>query len=319
MFLLRFDMRAATAEHYAAALDMARWADEHGALAVVASEHHASPDGYLPSPLPFVAALAAVTTTTPLQVAALIAPLHDPIELAESMAVIDLLSGGRVSYVLGAGYREPEFAMFGRSYEDRGADLEAIVGVLRQAWTGEPFEYDGRPCHVTPTPMTPGGPLLLLGGGTPGAVRRAVRCGLGMITERNAGLAELYERECEAAGVEPQLFFEAPAHAVTAFVADDPDELWATIGDHLLHDARLYRAWNEAVHRPMPTSVTTADTIDELRGPDSPYRVFTPDEAVEHIRSEGSLIMHPLCGGIPPDVAWTSLELLGSKVLPQLG
>src|SRR5262249_23262155 len=156
-----------------------------------------------------------------------------------SMAVIDLLSAGRVSYVLGAGYRPEEFAMFGRSLGERGRRLDEAVGVFRAAWTGEPFTYDGRPCRVTPVPHTPGGPMIMLGGGTPAAVRRAVRLGLGMITERHAGLTELYEQECAAAGVEPQLFFEAPQDSVTAFIAEDPDDLWSKIGSYLLHDARM--------------------------------------------------------------------------------
>ena len=79
MFLLRFDMRNARAEHYEAALDMARWAEENGALAVAVSEHHGVDDGYLPAPLALAAAMAARTSTLAIQVAALIAPLHDPI------------------------------------------------------------------------------------------------------------------------------------------------------------------------------------------------------------------------------------------------
>jgi alkanesulfonate monooxygenase SsuD/methylene tetrahydromethanopterin reductase-like flavin-dependent oxidoreductase (luciferase family) len=316
MFVLRFDMRAASAEHYQAAIEMARWADDRGVAAVVVSEHHASEDGYLPAPLALTASFAAVTERAAIQVAALIAPLHDPVALAEQMAVIDLISQGRVSYVLGAGYRPEEFAMFGRSLGERGRRLDETIEVLRTAWTGEPFTYEGRECLVRPVPLSPGGPMLLLGGGTPTAVRRAVRHGLGMITERSGGLAELYARECEAAGVEPQLFLEAPDDAVTAFIADDPDELWAKIGDHLLHDARMYRMWN--AHRALPTSVTDADSVDDLRRPSSPYRVFRPDEAVEEVRTNGVLLMHPLCGGIPPDVAWTSLELLDREVLPRL-
>ena len=158
MFILRFDMRSAGAEHYEAALDMARWAEENGALAVAVSEHHGVEDGYLPAPLALAAAMAARTTTLSIQVAALIAPLHDPIALAETMAVIDLISKGRVSYIVGAGYRPAEFEMFGQSFAERGRRLEASVKVLQQAWTGEPFEYEGRPCRVTPKPVHAGRP-----------------------------------------------------------------------------------------------------------------------------------------------------------------
>ncbi len=320
MFTLRFDMRRARAEHYAAAIEMARWAEEQGALAIVVSEHHGSEDGYLPSPVTLAGAMAANTTTAAIQVAALLVPLHDPVALAEQMAVVDLISEGRVSYVCGAGYRPEEFAMFGQSMDERGRRLEASIEVMRRAWTGEPFEYEGRTCRVTPLPHTPGGPMLLLGGGTKAAVRRAVRLGLGMVTERNGGFAELYAKECEAAGVEPQFFIEVPTETVTAaFVAADPDELWSRIGDNLLHDAWMYRSWNEVSGRVVPDSITTADSVEELRAAGFPYRVFTPDEAVEEIRASGFLNLHPLCGGIAPDVAWPSLELFAAEVLPALG
>ena len=250
----------------------------------------------------------------------MLVPLHDPVALAEEMAVVDLISEGRVSYVCGAGYRPEEFAMFGQSMDERGRRLEASIEVMRRAWTGEPFEYEGRACRVTPLPHTPGGPMLLLGGGTKAAVRRAVRLGLGMVTERNGGFAELYASECESAGVEPQFFIEVPNEAITAaFVATDPDEMWSTIGENVLHDVRMYRSWNEISGRVLPESITMADSVDELRAAGFPYRVFTPDEAVEEIRTSGFLNLHPLCGGIAPEVAWSSLDLFATEVLPRLG
>src|SRR3954451_20952902 len=90
MFMMRFDMRArdggAPADAlYAAALDMAAWGEEHGALALVLSEHHASSDGYLPSPIVLAAAMAGRTTTVPITVAALLVPLHDPVRLSDRL------------------------------------------------------------------------------------------------------------------------------------------------------------------------------------------------------------------------------------------
>ena len=101
MFTMRFDMRAPAfgaprAELYRAAIEMTAWGEEKGCLAVQVCEHHRSADGYLPAPLILASAFAACTKKLPIQVAALIVPLHDPVELAEQMAVLDLVSGGRV-------------------------------------------------------------------------------------------------------------------------------------------------------------------------------------------------------------------------------
>ena len=143
MFAMRFDLRAPDfgapiGELYATAVEMAEWGEQHGCLVAIVSEHHASPDGYLPSPLLLCAAIAARTRKLPIQVAALLLPLHDPIALAEQMAVLDLLSGGRVSYVCAIGYRAEEYAMFGRQMRGRGRRLEQSVAALRKAWSGEP-------------------------------------------------------------------------------------------------------------------------------------------------------------------------------------
>ena len=59
-------------------------------------------------------------------------------------------------------------------------------------------------------------------------------------------------------------------------------------------------------------------SVAELRAEHGPYRIFTPDEAVAHVRSSGLLLIHPLCGGIPPALAWEHLELVAKRVLPEL-
>ena len=125
---------ATTQELYRSALDMVAWAEERGGIQVVVSEHHGSEDGYLPSPLVFAGALAGHTRTIPIQIAALIVPLHDPMRLAEDMAVIDLLSGGRVSYVTAVGYVPDDYAMFDRSFKGRGKRMDECLDVMRKAW-----------------------------------------------------------------------------------------------------------------------------------------------------------------------------------------
>jgi len=319
---MRFDMRAPEggappAELYRAALEMAEWGEANGCLAVQVSEHHGSPDGYLPSPLVLASALAARTRKLPIQVAALLLPLHDPIELAEQMAVLDLVAGGRVSYVLAVGYREEEYAMLGRDFRARGRRMDACLEALRRAFSGEAFEFEGRQVRVLPRPATPGGPPLLLGGGSPAAVRRAARVGLGMVTQGgDPSLAALYREECARHGRAPGLFIHPPSGTVTsAFVAEDPDAAWRRLGPYLLHDARMYAAWLEggdAVTR------SGARSVEELRAQSGPYRIFTPEEAVAYVRERGVLLLQPLCGGLPPALAWEHLELVAKRVVPAL-
>ena len=188
MFMMRFDMRAPefgapTSELYAAALEMASFAESRGAIAAAVCEHHTMADGYLPSPLVLATAMAARTTTLPIMTAALILPLYDPIRLAEDMVVLDIISGGRVSYVMAVGYRPEEFEHHGADFHRRGRLVEDQLALLLRAKSGEPFEHEGRRIHVTPAPVTPGGPTVMWGGGSPAAAKRAGRFGLDFIAQ----------------------------------------------------------------------------------------------------------------------------------------
>lgn len=322
MYLMRFDMRApafssaSSQDLYRAALDMATWGEEHGCVQIVISEHHASEDGYLPSPLILASAMVGRTKTIGIQIGALIVPLHDPLRLAEDMAVLDLLSGGRVTYATGVGYLEREFDQFGRSFKGRGKRMDESLEAMRSAWTGEPFEYQGRTVRVTPRPATVGGPGMLMAGNTRAAARRAARFGMGMLAQGlNPELETIYREECEDQGVEPGICLNPQAGLVmTAFVADDLDRAWAEIGPHMLHDAQMYAKWLGSA-RSVPKS--TAQTVDELRGQQGAYQIFTPDEAVDYVKKNQILMLQPLCGGLPPEIAWASLELIADKVLPQ--
>jgi alkanesulfonate monooxygenase SsuD/methylene tetrahydromethanopterin reductase-like flavin-dependent oxidoreductase (luciferase family) len=323
MFLLRFDMRAPAegpatiTDLYDAAIEMAAWGEEHGAAAVVVSEHHTSSDGYLPAPLVLASAIAARTSTVPITVAALLVPLHDPVRLAEDMAVLDVISHGRVAYVAGLGYRPEEYAMFGQSLGARGTRMEECLTVLQRAWAGETFEYDGRTVHVTPPPVTPGGPMLMYGGGSRAAARRAARFGMSFFAQTWVdGLEQTYLDECAALGQEPGMcMIPAPGSATSMFVAEDVEAAWQRIGPFLLHDAQMYASW---LGDTAAASKSTADSIDALRAEGGPYRILTPDQAVEYVRTHGFLALHPLCGGCPPELAWETLELVADRVIPQV-
>lgn len=184
MFTLRFDMRspafgADPAALYATAPQMCAWAEDHGCLAAVMCEHHGSEDGYLPSPLLLASAVAANTRRLTLSLI-LILPFYDPVRLAEDIAVLDILSKGRASYIMVLGYRPEEYELFGLDLGDRGRLADEKLGQLRRLLAGEAVVQDGRQICVTPRPLTAGGPAMMWGGGSLAAARRAGRYGLGM-------------------------------------------------------------------------------------------------------------------------------------------
>ena len=319
MFTMRFTMRSAAADpgsradSYAAMLDMAAWAETRGGLAAILSQHHGAEDGYLPSPVPAAAAIAARTSSLPIMVAALILPFYEPVKLAEDLAVVDLMSRGRVSYVIGLGYRDEELAMFGVDRGARGRLAEERIGVLRRLWAGERVRVDGRWARITPAPFTPGGPVLCYGGGTEAAARRAGRLGMMFVAEtHDAGLEAAYRDAAERAGVAaaPGCLIQPPGVPLTVFVADDPGRAWAELGPYLLMDATSYRQWNAG--RPGTASVSAATSVAELRAEQGPYRILTPAQAAGYIGQGIPLALQPLLGGLAPDVAWRYLEAAAS-------
>jgi alkanesulfonate monooxygenase SsuD/methylene tetrahydromethanopterin reductase-like flavin-dependent oxidoreductase (luciferase family) len=320
MFTLRFDMRAPTwagpaADLYAAAIDMCAWAETRGAALAVLSEHHGADDGHLPAPLTLAAAIAARTRSLAILLAAVAIPLWDPVRLAEEMSVLDLISGGRVSYAFGVGHRREEYDHFGLGMATRGRVADEILAVLGPLVRGESVRYRGRTVRVTPPCGSPGGPMMLIAGGSKAAARRAGALGLGFVSQTDLpGLKDFYEEQCRAHGHQPGMIqFPVRGAPTAVFVSENEqatDEAWDVLGPYLLHDAvtaASYRPHDDSV-----ASITRADSVAALRAESGPYRIFTSDEATEYVRGGRLLPLHPLCGGVPPDVAWPYLERAGA-------
>lgn len=320
-FVVRYDFRAPGAdpaqrqELYARALEQAAYVDAHGHDALMLSEHHTSDDGYLPSPIPVAAAVAAVTKRIPITISALLVNFYDPLRLAEDLAVLDHLSGGRVSHTIGLGYRPEEYALFGRPMSTRGADLETRIEVLLKAWTGEPFEHEGRTVRVTPTPFSQPHPFLFYGGGTVAAAKRAARLGLHFQPQHgDPVLKQTYDDECRAHGREPGFVMLAPPGPANVFCAERPEEFWERYGEHLLADARAYQEWHGTAASYV---VDESRTVEEMRAA-GVYVVLTPDDLVARIQA-GEIVLvtsHPACGGLPAEPSWESLRLLSERVMP---
>jgi alkanesulfonate monooxygenase SsuD/methylene tetrahydromethanopterin reductase-like flavin-dependent oxidoreductase (luciferase family) len=313
MFTLRFDMRAPSwagpaGDLYAAAIDMCGWAETRGAVLAVLSEHHGAEDGHLPAPLMLASAIAARTRSLAILLAAVSIPLWDPVRLAEEMSVLDLISGGRVSYAFGVGHRSQEYDHFGIDMTTRGRVADEILAVLGPLVRGESVEYRGRLVRVTPPCGSANGPMVLIAGGSKAAARRAGRYGFGFVSQTDLpGLKEFYEAQCRTHGHEPGIIQFPVSGAPTAvFVANDVDEAWDVLGPHLLHDAVMAASYRP--HDNSVASITRADSVAALRDESGPYRIFTPDEATEFVRSGLPLPLHPLCGGVAPEIAWPYLE-----------
>jgi alkanesulfonate monooxygenase SsuD/methylene tetrahydromethanopterin reductase-like flavin-dependent oxidoreductase (luciferase family) len=218
------------------------------------------------------------------------------------------LSKGRVSYVIGIGYREEEFAAFGVDRRGRGQLVEQRIELLRRLWTGEPAAFDGRAARVTPLPYTNGGPLLGYGGGSPAAARRAGRLGMYFFADSfDRELETIYRAAAEEAGTKARgCVFQPEGVPTTVFVAEDPDRAWSEIGEYILMDAVGYERWN--VQRGETITTSRATTVEELKAERGVYQILTPDETRALVARGALISLQPLVGGIPADIAWPYLE-----------
>jgi hypothetical protein len=320
--VLSYDMRAPAfgappRELYAAALDQVAWADALGFDSVGLGEHHGSPDGYNPSPLVLAAAMGARSRRIRLRTAVVLAPLYDPIKLAEDAAVVQLATGGRLILGIGGGYRPSEFESFGRRLEDRWRVIGETIALLRLAWTGEPFTWQGRRCRVTPRPEPP--PPILLGGGTPAAARRAAHIADGWFPPLEPKLWAPYREECARLG-KPDPGEYPRQGPIFLWISKQPERDWERLMPHVLHQLRSYSEWTvEAYGRPLGPYAKdiSAETLRQSPG----YQVLTPEAALAlagRLGDHSVLYLNPLLSGIDPAFAQRMLGLYERKVHPFL-
>ncbi|MFL5797415.1 MAG: LLM class flavin-dependent oxidoreductase [Actinomycetota bacterium] len=317
---------------YREVLEMARLAETLGFDSAWVSEHHGAGDGYLPSLLPMLAAVASATERMQLGTGVMLTPFHDPLRLAEDAAFVDQLSGGRLILGLGLGWREEEFRMFGQGVSERLRRTTETIEVLRRAWTGERFSFEGRHFRyervlVTPRPFREGGVPIFIGGMTEAAIRRAGRIADGYIRTRSnpntwRDALSLAEDGAREAGKDPaQLGY---AQLQNAFVWDDAESGWQVVREGAAHQMGMYAAWDEGADTPEKGFVLKPP-------PEEALRHITPTGSPREIasllrsqvepfrdRTEFHLIVRLHYPGMEFDTASRAIELFGEQVLPAL-
>jgi probable F420-dependent oxidoreductase len=154
------------------------WVSDH----VVQPASQGYPSPYLYDPLLTLAWAAAATERVGLGTSVLVVPQHEPLWLANALASLDSLSGGRLTVAAGVGWSQGEFEALGRSFHDRGRRMDEILDLLRACWTDDPTSFEGSyhrfsDLRVLPKPAHP--IPIWVGGGSEAAYRRGVERGDG--------------------------------------------------------------------------------------------------------------------------------------------
>jgi alkanesulfonate monooxygenase SsuD/methylene tetrahydromethanopterin reductase-like flavin-dependent oxidoreductase (luciferase family) len=187
-------------------------AERLGFSSVFLVEHHFTGFGQVSASLNLLSYLAARTERIRLGTAVVVLPWHNPILVAEQAATLDLLSGGRLDFGVGKGYREYEFSGFCIPQGEATERFDEAMEIIRQAWTAPGrFSHHGKRWHydnvvVEPSPIQQPHPPFWLGAGSAPSIQRAAREGYNLLLDQIAPTALIIERvrifreECERAG-----------------------------------------------------------------------------------------------------------------------
>jgi probable F420-dependent oxidoreductase len=319
-------------QEYREITDLVRLAETLGFESAWVSEHHGSGDGYMPSLLPTLAAFAAATEHMKLGTGVVLTPFHDPLRLAEDAATVDLISGGRLILGLGLGWREEEFRMFGVPISERARRTAETVEVLRRAWTGERFSYQGKVhaydrVKITPAPERAGGIPIWLGGSVEASIRRAGRLADGYIRTRGGDVVKMRrdigwaEDAARKAGRDPSALVFAQLQ--NTFVWDQGDA-WEVASKYVANQLGIYDGWAAGGDTPdrgfnlAPPDEQTMRRLTPTGSPQEVIRALRPLVEAFGGRREFHLIVRLHYPGMDFEMASHAVELFAERVLPAL-
>ncbi|MDH3704100.1 MAG: LLM class flavin-dependent oxidoreductase [Alphaproteobacteria bacterium] len=256
-------------------------------------------------------------------------PLHKPLDLAEQLATIDVMSGGRLVFGAGLGYREVEFKAFGTDQKDRVRRMEENLIAIKRLWTedtvdmvGSHFELAGAACSTKPVQRPH--PPIWIGANADAAIRRAARLGdcwfinphqqFGTINRQ----LDVYKAALDDAG---KPMPEGLPAMREVFVADSREQAVERCKPYLEARYRVYQSWEQ--DKAMPADDNSLDLdFDDLI--DGRFIIGSPDEVVEQIVEHARVahVNHLVMGlhwpGMPQAMALETMHRIAEEVMPRV-
>jgi probable F420-dependent oxidoreductase len=311
--------------YYKESLEEVTRAEALGFDSVWMEEHHAVTNHYWPSPLTVLAGYATRTSRMTLGTDIVVAAFHHPVRLAEDVAMLDVMSGGRVVLGIAIGYKPDEFALYGVDLEKRGARFEEQLAIMKGLWTQETVSHkgayytvDGR---VEPKPVQKPHPPVWIGGWGEITLRRAATLGDNWIPGPTADLKRLL------AGKKQFLANRAAAGKAAAItewpltrdviIADTDAQARELAEQHIMISYRKEYAggWR---HPFIDASIAT--DLDKLM--EDRFLIGGPDQVIAKMKRfvDEYGMTHLICRmffpGMPHARIMRGLELLSREVMP---
>jgi alkanesulfonate monooxygenase SsuD/methylene tetrahydromethanopterin reductase-like flavin-dependent oxidoreductase (luciferase family) len=316
------DARIQVREHE----ELVRTAEQLGFDLMVCGQHFLGSELRYFQPVPWLTHMAQVAPSMRTATGIVLLSMVNPVDIAEQMATLDVLTGGRAVFGAGLGYSGHEFDAFGVEPGTRVARFEESLGLVRALWSGETVDYDGRFHSVhgarpAVRPLQAGGPPVWIGGQAAGAVRRAARLA-------DAWYAPPFPSHGQLAELR-RLFLDTRAEAGLPTDGDFPlrRELLIASSRAAGTEAALerYRARYETYRKWGLSGENTPVDAGALRADiEQQFILGSPAECAEELarlRDELGMtdfVYKPHWPGLPHREAMAQLEEFGTKVLPEL-
>jgi alkanesulfonate monooxygenase SsuD/methylene tetrahydromethanopterin reductase-like flavin-dependent oxidoreductase (luciferase family) len=316
------------ARRFAEAVEQVRLIRALGFDSIWGGEHHATPGFHYFPLLPFLQRLAAEAAGLWLGTNVILLPLHNPAEVAEIGAFLDVITGGRFMLGVGLGYRAEEFALFGVPMAERVSRLVEGIDVIRRLWTEDGVSHRGRHWSldrvtIRPRPLQQPRPPILVGAQVSAGIARAARIADGWTAVPVQTVDEFAEAATTFAAVRAAAGLPPSPHLCRLIeVACAPDEDLAVrrAAPFLLAKYAAYLSWG------IPGITLDPDAAPEAqlrRLAANRFAVGSPAQVVEallaqHRAGVTHATMRVSWPGMPQEDILASLELLGRRVLPEV-
>jgi len=308
------------AKYYAEVLDVIEWTEQAGFSNAWIPEHHLADDGYMPSPLVTIGAIASRTKTLKLGSGIALAPLYHPVRFAEDCAVLDIISDGRIEMGLGIGYRRRETKAYGVDSTKRGKMFDEWLEIVTRLWAGETVDFDGKFYSIEGAKIMPPAPRgripLYIGGFSDKAMQRVAKYGDGYFG--NEEVTDLYAEKMRDQGKDVKSGSVRIIGMMT-MIADDPEEATEELAPYYHHINNTYGAWFAEDDVGMTSGIETM-SLEQFKQ-SGLLQILTPDEAIAMLRNmqettpldHYAMMMPP---GLPPERFVHYAEIVSQKVIP---
>ena len=309
-------------------VEQVRAARDAGFSLIATGQHYLAAPYQMSTVFPLLSRLAAEAGDMQVAATVVLVPLHNPVELAESIATMDCITDGRFVFGIGLGYRDEEYTAFGVKREERVGRLNEAMGIIKQLWTEDEVEFQGK--YYTVPKTTPGTrpvqkphPPIWVAANNDVAIRRAARWGYPWLINPHATVPMVADQwtRYKAALVEAGNPVPADLPMMREmYVAKDRETAFIESQPYLEGKYAAYAAWGQdkALPGDESFSIPYADLAKDR------FLLGSPDDVVAELRRYSSdlginqMIFRMQWPGMPQQQVLKQIELLGREVIPQV-